>query len=112
MRILTALALILLATEARAFDKWTTGDTALQTAFLTTVAIDRGQTAYGVHGKPAPKYRNADHYEEVGFAQNFIGTRPTIRQINQYFATCAVLHTGNLTAHFGNRFGLASRSAP
>ena len=93
MKTLIALALVLLATEAHAFDKWTTGDTALQAAFLTTLAIDRGQTAYGVHGKPAPNY-HAKYYQEIGFAQNFIGTRPTIRQVNQYFATCAVLHTG------------------
>lgn len=64
--------------------KWTPTDTALQVVFLTTLDIDRAQTAYG------SKYR----YEETGFARSYIGPHPSAGQVNGYFASCALLHTG------------------
>lgn len=62
---------------------WTAGDTALQAVFLTTLAIDRGQTVAGQEMKR----------DEVGWARHFIGSHPSSGQVNRYFATCAMLHT-------------------
>ncbi len=62
---------------------WTGGDTALQAAFLTALAIDRGQTV---------ELRDR-HLEEIGWARSFIGAHPSSGQVNRYFATCALAHT-------------------
>ena len=69
-------------------DDWTTGDTALQAAFLTALAVDRGQSSEG-----AQRRSHTLHVEEVGWARNFIGPHPTSGQVNRYFAACAVIHT-------------------
>jgi hypothetical protein len=69
--------------------KWTAGDTALQSVFLLTLAVDRGQTAFAASDRN-PTVR----HEEVGWARHFIGEHPTASQVNKYFAACGAAHTG------------------
>lgn len=85
--ILIIAALMLIANTAQAYNilpkDWDATDTVLEALVITSLAIDRGQTDT-IHRM---------RMEEVGWARTFIGSHPTHRQVNQYFATCAVVHT-------------------
>ncbi len=82
---------------------WTAGDTALQAAVIATLAVDRAQTVYiATHGVTTETCYSGSsggcfekqEYYESGWARNFIGSHPTHGQVNRYFATAALLHTG------------------
>jgi hypothetical protein len=68
-------------------NRWTTMDTSLQAVFLTTLAVDRGQTA------EVSRHSRSQADTEVGWARSFIGPHPSTGQVNGYFAACALLHT-------------------
>jgi|WetSurMetagenome_2_1015567.scaffolds.fasta_scaffold237660_3 hypothetical protein len=60
-------------------DKWTTKDTVLQVAVFTTLFLDCNQTYYR-HG-----------YKETN---PLLGKYPSNKEVNIYFISCALLHTG------------------
>lgn len=63
-------------------EKWTGTDTALESAFVLTMLIDRNQTMQAIDGG----------YEEVGWARHFIGSHPSEGRINSYFALATAAH--------------------
>jgi hypothetical protein len=64
-------------------DEWTAMDTAFQAAFLSVLYVDYRQTMQMQTPEVSWKEYNS-----------FLGDHPTKRDIGQYFAACAVLHTG------------------
>lgn len=65
---------------------WTSRDTAWQSGYLLVHAVDWGQTR-----------EVADHCEKEGMPHEhniILGECPSIREVNTYFLTTAILHTG------------------
>lgn len=101
--VLFLVALLALPPRAHAamFDDWDTGDIILGTAFASACVIDWGQTrTIADHGPGENLYYYEDDepygeygfLKEVGFAKNFIGSNPTRKEVDTYFATALVVN--------------------
>ncbi len=62
---------------------WDTQDTVLQVLVVTSLAIDRHQT----------RQINSKGFEECGWARSWIGSHPSNKEIDTYFAGAAIGHT-------------------
>jgi len=87
--VIAAAALALLTGCATPRSAWDRTDAALAGAALTATVIDWGQTRY-IAKHPCANAGGAatctDPYRETGIARHFIGERPTVGQVDAYFA--------------------------
>jgi hypothetical protein len=93
------LALLLLPALARGeglnLDPWTREDTWRQTAVTALLLADWYQTQWMVKNPCANAGGGtncSDPFREDHFARYFIGSRPTVGQVNNYFAASIVAH--------------------
>jgi len=79
---------------------WDRTDAALAGAAVTATVIDWGQTRY-IAAKPCPNAGGGadctDPYRETGLARYVIGERPTVGQVDAYFAGALIV--GGAIAH-------------
>lgn len=95
-RLAIALLLACAAEQARG-DDWTTGDTVRQAALSALILADWGQTqqiARGGLDQCKGAQTRCTYYFERGPAAHFIGTNPSVGQVNNYFAASLLLSAG------------------
>jgi len=94
------LALLLLAgcasiaqAEGLNLDPWTTGDTVRQGALTALLVADWAQTRHmATHSCPESNPTCAVPFGEGGGAHAFIGSHPSVGQVNNYFAASVIGH--------------------
>jgi len=79
--ILILFVLLIQPFSVSAFDKWTTGDKALELTYLTLQALDYGQTRHIAH--------NPDRFYETN---TILGRHPSEGRVNTLFAITAIAH--------------------
>jgi len=97
-KLIIILLMILMPTKIFAwFDKWTTGDTILQSVFIGTMLIDWGQTNWitdnpvivEYYGEANSLKRTTLHEE----SNPILGKHPSKKKIAIYFSSCIISHT-------------------
>lgn len=74
-------------------DPWTTGDTVRQGIVTALLIVDWSQTHYmATHNCPSAMPNCYVTFREDGNARAFVGSHPSVGQINNYFALAAVGH--------------------
>jgi len=82
MKTFIILIILFTASTCKAIDNWTTTDTILQTAVVSTLTVDWLQTRY-----------TAKHPDMFYETNPIMGKHPSVGTVNTYFAAIALLHT-------------------
>jgi hypothetical protein len=97
MKTILAALLMLVMGDACAFDEWSFQDKALEGTFIAVTVIDWLQTRnIARHNCTNPATGEHDCYEN-GTAALFIGSSPSVGQVNNYFAASILAHVAFVT---------------
>ena len=90
-------SMFIFCTPARAFDEWSDADVKREAVMIGVTTIDWLQTRnIARHNCTNPSTGEHDCYEN-GPAASFIGSNPSVGQVNNYFAASMLAHIGFVT---------------